>query len=144
MQRPLKTYDAGEVAVIFAGSPITGGADGDFVSIEQNEDSFALVMGSDGEGARSKSNNRSARITITVLSTSAANAFLSALHNTDIRTANGDGIAPLLIKDNSGFSLYTADKAWIVKPPTAAFSREIGTREWVLETHDLINNTAGN
>lgn len=144
MERPLKTYDAGEVAVIFAGSPITGGADGDFVSIEQNEDGFTLAVGVDGEGARSKSNNRSSRVTLTLLATSAANAVLSALYNTDIRTANGDGIAPLLIKDNSGNSLYTADKAWIVKPPTAAFGREVGTREWVLETHDLINNTAGN
>ncbi len=140
----LKTYDANEVALIMAGSPISGLADGTFVTVAQNEDSFSLVIGSDGEGARSKNNNESAIVTFTLLQTSESNAVLAALHNLDIASANGDGIGPLLVKDNSGVSLYTAEKAWIRKPPDAEFGREVGSREWVIETHKLINLTAGN
>lgn len=140
----LRTYDAKEVALIFAGNPISGFADGTFVSVDQNEDSFTLAVGSDGEGARSKNNNRSATITFTLLQTSASNAALAALHNLDILSANGDGIGPVLVKDNSGNSLYTADKAWVRKPPTAEFGREVGSREWTIETHELVNLTAGN
>ncbi len=140
----LKTYDPNEVSLIFAGAPISGFADGTFVSVDQNEDSFSLVVGSDGEGARSKNNNRSATLTFTLLQTSESNAFLAAAHNADILSANGDGIGPVLVKDGSGNSLYTADKAWVRKPPTAEFGREVGSREWVLETHDLVNVTAGN
>ncbi len=140
----LKTYDAKEVALIFAGFPISGFADGAFVTVDQTEDSFSLVVGSDGEGARSKNNNRSATITFTLLQTSESNAFLAASHNIDIRSPNGDGIGPVFVKDNSGNSLYTADKAWVRKPPAAEFGREVGSREWTIESHELINVTAGN
>jgi len=140
----LKTYDPSEVALIFAGFPISGFADGTFVSVDQNEDSFNLVVGTDGEGARAKSNNRSATITFTLLQTSASNAFLAAQHNIDIRSPNGDGIGSLLVQDNSGLSLYSADKSWVRKPPVAEFGREVGSREWTIETHELTNITAGN
>ena len=98
----------------------------------------------DGEGARSKNNNRSATITFTLLQTSEANGFLAAQHNLDILSANGDGIGPLIVKDGSGNSLYTADLAWVRKPPIAEFGRDVGSREWVLETHELVNLTLGN
>ncbi len=140
----LKTYDASEVALVFAGNIIDGFADGTFVSVDQNEDSFSLVVGSDGEGARSKNNNRSGTITFTLLQTSESNGFLAAQHNLDILSANGDGIGALIVKDGSGNSLYTADLAWVRKPPTAEFGREVVSREWVLETHELINLTLGN
>ncbi len=140
----LKTYDANEVALVFANNLISGFADGTFVAVDQNEDSFSLVVGSDGEGARSKNNNRSATITFTLLQTADSNDVLAAAHNLDILSANGDGIGPLTVKDGSGRAIYHTDKAWVRKPPTAEFGREVGSREWVLETHDLVNLTAGN
>jgi hypothetical protein len=140
----LHTYDPSQVAVVFAGIPINGYADGTFLNVEQNEDSFTLTIGSDGEGCRAKSNNRSGRVTFTLGQWSMANDLLSAVHNVDINTPNGDGIGPLLIKDNSGRSIYTAEKAWIVKPPAAAFGREAESREWVIETDNLIQFHGGN
>jgi len=133
----LHTYDAAQVAIVFAGIPVDGFADGTFLSVEQNEDSFSLQVGTDGEGCRSKSNNRSGRVTFTLGQWSKTNDLLSALHQLDINTPNGDGIGPLLIKDLSGTSLDAAEKAWIVKPPAAAFAREAESREWIIETHEL-------
>ena len=55
----VSTYNPDEVAIVFAGIPISGFADGTFLSVEQNEDSFTMQVGTDGEACRSKSNNRS-------------------------------------------------------------------------------------
>ena len=140
----VSTYDPAQVAVVFAGIPISGYADGTFLSVEQNEDSFALQVGTDGEACRSKSNNRSGRVTFTLGQWSEANDLLSALHNLDINTPNGDGIGPLLVKDNSGRSIFSAEKAWIVKPPAAGYGREAESREWVVETDNLVQFHGGN
>lgn len=140
----LKVYDAKAVAMIFAGIPISGLADGTFVSIEQNEDSFGLTVGTDGEACRSKTNNRSGKVTFTLLQSSATNDLLSAVHLLDIATPNGDGIGPLLIKDGTGRTLVEAQKAWIVKPPTAEFAREASSREWVVESDNLVQFHGGN
>jgi len=141
----LRVYDASQVAVIFGPvGPISGFADGAFVSVEQNEDSFTLQMGTDGEGTRSKSNNRSGRVTITLMQSSQSNILLSSVHTLDINSPNGDGIGPLLIADRSGSSLYEAEKAWIVKPPAAEFDREATSREWILETDNLVQIHGGN
>lgn len=140
----LSTYDPSQVAIVFAGIPITGFADGTFLNVEQNEDSFTLQVGTDGDGCRSKSNNRSGRVTFTLGQWSACNDLLSALHNLDVNTPNGDGIGPLLIKDLSGTSMYIAEKAWITKPPAAGFGREAESREWIIETLDLEQHHGSN
>ena len=140
----LKTYDSKAVAMIFAGIPISGLAEDSFVNVAQNEDSFTLTVGADGEGARAKTNNRSARVTFTVLQTSACNDLLAALHLADLASPNGDGIGPLLIKDTSGRTLVTAEKAWIIKSPDVQLGKNINTRDWVIETHAIAIFAGGN
>lgn len=138
----LTNYDPAQVSVIFAGIPISGFADGTFVSIDQNEDSFALTIGSDGEGVRARSNNDSGRVTITLLQSSESNDLLSAAHNADKGT--GNGVAPLLIKDNTGRTIIEANTAWIVRSPAQEFAREASSREWIIETNKLNQFVGGN
>lgn len=140
----LKTYDPNDVSVVAFGIPITGYADGTFVSVEFNEDSFSLTVGTDGDACRAKTSNKSARMTITLLQSSLANDLLSAVHALDILTPSGDGIGPFLMKDNSGRTLFAAEKCWITKMPTTTFSREAESREWVLETDAMIAFAGGN
>ena len=130
--------------MVLSGIPISGLADGTFVSVVFNEDAYALTIGSDGEGTRSKTNNRSGRVTFTLMQSSESNDLLSALHNLDLNTPNGDGIGPLLVKDNSGRTLVTAASAWVVKHPDAEFGREAATREWIVETEELLAQHGGN
>ncbi len=139
----LRTYDPVQIAMIFGG-PITGFADGTFVSVEYNEDLFTLLVGSDGEACRSKTNNNSARITFTLGQWSQSNDFLSALMNVDLNSPLGDGIVPFLLKDLSGTTVLAAEKAWLVKPPTIEYAREPGSREWVAETDFLTFLAGGN
>jgi hypothetical protein len=137
-----KTYDPSQVAIIVGGYNITGFADGSFITVARNADAFALYVGTDGEGTRAKSNNKSGRITITLAQSSDSNAILSGIATLDELSNNG--IVPLLIKDNSGLSLYAAETAWIVKTPDSEFGREVGSREWILETDNLSAFVAGN
>lgn len=140
----LKKYDPSQVTVIFAGIPISGFAEGTFVSAERNEDSFSLYVGADGEVTRAKSNNKSGRVTFTLAQSSLSNDALSAIATVDELSPAGDGIAPLLVKDLSGRTIVSALEAWIVKPATSEFGRETSEREWILESGDLTMFVGGN
>ena len=138
----LKTYDAGKVIVQVGPVTVTGFSDGDTVSVERNEDTFTLQVGTDGDGTRSKTNNRSGKFTLSVMQSSAANKALSAIFLLD-ELANS-GVVPVLVKDGSGASFYAAATAWLMKPPTADFKREAGAREWVIETDNMAWFEGGN
>jgi hypothetical protein len=140
----LRNYYADQVMVIAGPVLVEGYADGSFVSIEQNEDAFALQVGTDGEACRSRTNNNSGTVTLTLGQWSASNDLLSALHAGDRLSPNGDGIVPLVVIDKSGRTLCAAEKAWIRKPPAVEFGREAGSREWVFETDNIVMGVGGN
>lgn len=127
-------YDAKEVSVQVAGQLLTGFADGDFVSIVYNADIWTTTVGADGEGVQSKSNDRSAQITITVLPTSPVNAILSGLLE--------DGVTkvpvPLSVIDPNTNSSHVTEGARIKKVPDKAYGKEASPIAWVFETIRLI------
>lgn len=136
-----KTYDPKDISIIVGGVPISGFADGTFVEIERNEDMFALTVGADGEGARSKSNNRSGTLKFTLLQTSDSNQYMSALALIDEQS--NAGAVPVMVRDNLGKSVFLAESAWIKKMATSTFSKSIESREWVMETDTLVMNVGG-
>jgi hypothetical protein len=129
-------YDFRQVAVLVGGVPIEGFADGDSVSIEPNTDSFTLQIGIDGEGARSRQNDKSATITLTLMAGAAANLVLQGLQTLD--DVSGVGTFPFAVTDLRGSYLCATIAAWIKKPPSRSFGRDNGTVEWVLETNELL------
>jgi hypothetical protein len=138
----VKNYDPAQVQVIFFGIKIGGFADGTFVVVARENPSFTSVVGSDGEGARAKSNDRSGSVTITLLQTSDSNDALSVILNAD--ELSGDGVGSLMVKDSSGRLLVNAETAWLEKPSDAEFAREISNREWVIKTNELTGIWGGN
>ena len=140
----LKVYDPSEVVVSYGVSLIEGFADGTFVVCARDEDSYSLQVGTDGEATRSKSNNRSGTMTITLMQGSLSNDVLSALHIADENSTGGASILPFLVKDLNGRTLTSAQTAWIQKPADDEFGREAGPREWVLRTNNLDKFTGGN
>ena len=79
-----KVYDSNRILLTLGGFPIDSGyADGEFLRIEAEADDFSDVVGTDGEVARSKTNDRRATATILLMQTSKANQLLSALSNLD-------------------------------------------------------------
>jgi structural protein KPP10_ORF10 len=134
-----KIYDADQVAAGFAGVLISKGAgasgyaDGEFIRIVQNAESFTAIEGTDGTVTRSKTNRRLCTITIRVMqSNSATNGFLSAMLLLDEGAPNGAGIGTFFVKDLQGTTLFEAQYCWVVKPPDQSFDREAKEREWQL------------
>lgn len=138
---PIASYDAKQVSVLIGSQPIYGAADEDFCSVEYDEDHVALTIGAGGEAARSMIRNYAATITLTLMATSLSNNYLSDMYAAD--RLNGGGVFAVLIKDPNGKDLFTATNAWVKKPPAAAYGREVGTREWVIQTSELISYHGG-
>jgi hypothetical protein len=140
-----KVYDANQVSIIIGTINVEEGwDDGEFITIEFNEDQYIHVKSTDGMSTRSKSNNVSAILTLKLMQSSPSNDALSALWALDQLGNNGAGIVPLRINDKSGRSVYTALECWISKHPDVAFDREPTAREWTIEIADLVPLTGGN
>jgi hypothetical protein len=141
----LKIYSANEVTFNFSGLNIDSGrGDDEFVRIEQQEDNFSYKAGVDGEGTRSESKNRYTVVTATLMQTSDGNALLSAIQNLDIKTPGGAGVAPLLVRDRQGNSVFMAAEAWIIKPPDRTYGKEAATVEWTFGVHSPERFDGGN
>ena len=137
-----KTYDPKSHSLIVGGHIVTGFADGTFMTAARNNDSWALTMGADGEGARAKSNDKSGTFVFTLMQSSASNSVLSGFHNAD-ELSNG-GQIPVLVKDNNGDTVLEATTAWVRKPADVELAKEITNREWTLETDNLSMLVGGN
>ena len=139
-----RIYDSNEVQISFAGVPVTGYADGQFLSITHTSDAFVSMVGTDGQVARSKSNDNRAEISIDLLQTSPTNAAFSAIHLADKNAPGGAGIGAFLCVDLNGTSLYAAGNCWIKRSPDPTFDREPTSRTWLLECDALQDFTGGN
>ena len=139
-----KYYDADQVTVTIAGIPLSGYADGEFLSIEQESEDFTDVAGTDGEVSRSKTNDRRATITIMLMQTSDSNDLLSELSNLDRNNPNGAGVGAFLCRDRQGRALYQAQECWVQQPPDVSMDRGATSREWTLRCARLIRFDGGN
>lgn len=131
------TYDPKGVIITFGGVPLTGFADGDFISISAATDRFTKKIGADGEVARLRGNDDTSEVSITLMATSLSNTYLSSILEIDRLTNTGQ--RPLQILDLSGNSLFFWALAWIKKTPDVKYSKELGERTWVFDTDQVIN-----
>jgi hypothetical protein len=138
----VRTYDPKQVLVIIGGIPMSGFADGAFVSVERTSDTFTKVSGADGIISRAKTNDRSGALKFTIAQTSPSNDVLTGIAITD--ELSNAGVVPVLIKDNSGRSVFVSAFGWVKKPPTSEFAKDITNREWTLDLADLDVFVGGN
>jgi len=138
----VRRYDPAQNSLIMGGQIMEGFAEGTFINITRNADSFSLVIGADGSGTRTKSNDRSGKIAITLQQTSPSNDVLQGFLTAD--ELNNGGQFTALHKDNSGRTVNAAETAWVMKPPDQGFAKEAENREWVIETDNLEVFVGGN
>jgi len=131
----LYTYDPAKVVLNVAGVNLEDLADGTFVSVERTSETFVKSTGSDGITTRIKQNDKSGSITFTLQQSSPSNGVLSSIMVLDEST--GDGVVPVMVKDNLGYTVIVSAMAWIRKPPTVAYAKENQTREWVFDCANL-------
>jgi hypothetical protein len=137
----VKTYDPKQVIITFGAHIFSGFADGEFITITPTSERFTKMSGADGEVARSKSNDNTHEVTITLLQTSISNQYLSGIVALD-RFGNA-GKAPLKITDLSGNALFIWNEAWIRQPPDVSFDKEITERAWVFDTGQVVSEVYG-
>jgi len=138
----IRTYAADEVRIVVGGAPITGLADGTFVSVSRDEQAYNKVTGADGTTSRAKTANRAGTITLTLQQTSPANDVLSGYMIADEQ--DNSGVVPVLVKDGSGRTVVSAASAYVQQAPDADFSKDIEEREWVLECAGIDMFVGGN
>lgn len=136
------TFDPKKVVVTFGGTIVSGYADGTFLSIAGNGDSFSKRKGADGTVDRINMNSYDYSVTLTLTQTSSTNAVLQAALIAD-KEAN-TGVVPLSITDLSGNSIFTAAQAWVAKDPDDEYADSLGTREWRIDTGFAEKVTGGN
>jgi hypothetical protein len=143
----VKTFDPGIVAVWFGPTLITGFMDGTVIKASRVNKSFNMKVGVDGTATRSKSNDRSGTIEVTLQQSSMSNDILSAIMQADENFAAAGvspSILPLLVVDNSGRTKLSALTAWISKPADVEFGHDVLGRTWIFETNDLEMAIGGN
>lgn len=132
-QQTFKTYNLDQLSFSLAGIPITGGyGEGGSVTIKRNSELFEVVVGRSGDVVRSRTNDESGVVELTLLQTSPDNAKLAALARLDENTPNGAGVGVLQIRDRENGDLYTSAKAWVQKLPDSGFERKASDRAWVI------------
>ena len=133
----LGLYGADQVYVVWGPLKLEGKGPDTFCKVARNKKAFALKVGADGEGARSRILDKSGKITVTLQQTAQVNALLAAAELADEKAPNGSSIFPLMVKDYGGNALWIGEKTWLTGPADGEMAAEAGTREWEFETDDL-------
>jgi hypothetical protein len=141
----VKIYDANEVSIEFATRTFDSGYDdGVFCRIKKEAPSFGHKQGTDGQITRYKTNQSMTSVSLILMQSSEGMNILSSLLNIDELGTNGAGVAPILIRDRNGLSVFAAPEAWIVGPPEVAYGREPEAREWIIACANPTRFDGGN
>lgn len=138
----VKTFDPKMVVITFGSIPISGYAEGTFVSVNRSGDAFAKRKGAGGDVERINKNQGDFDVTVTLLQTTPTNKELSAVLAADQVT--NAGVFPLTIKDLLGETLFFAPQAWIRKDPEWEDGDDLNSRAWTFDTGIGSNLIGGN
>lgn len=127
MSEETKSFDLSQVAVSYLAVPLDGGyGDGAAIKFEKVKPDVVTKEGADGSVAFSETNSRQWKVTLTFLSTSTANAKLSAIKQLPAAAA----IGPFAVADLSGASTFLSPKARIETWPNFELGAEPTNVEW--------------
>lgn len=131
----LRNYSPDRVTISFKGITITGFADGTFIEVEREVDTFTKKVGSLGDVARTKSLNKSGKITITVMDTHPINDALSAVITDDEQ--DGLSFGPFSLKDLAGLTEVRATEAWCMRIPKVTRAQASANVVYVFEAASI-------
>lgn len=137
-----RTYNPAIVTVSFKGINITGFMDGTFIEVERDEDTFTKHVGATGDVTRTRNNNKSGKVTVTLTQASATNDLLAALALLDEQF--GGQYGAFQIKDLSGNMKCRSTQAWIKKQPKVERAKESGSVQWEFDCAELEMFVGGN
>lgn len=137
----MRTYDPLKVSFTFLGIAIKGFAKGTMIKVSRNSDNYKLAIGSQGEGCRTRSQDKSGTIEITLMASSPSNDYLSACVDAD--DLNGSGVGTGMVKDAGGTALASAQNAWVRKIADLERGEEHGDVTWIFESDSVAIQQGG-
>jgi hypothetical protein len=126
------TYDPKKVIITLGGVPISGYADGTFVQVDPNGETWIRKVGADGEVSRSLSNDNTHTIQITLGQMSLSNPYLRTVMNADKLT--GLGMLPLSFTDLNTAETHFWPQAWVSTTPSLGRAKETTDTQWTIYT----------
>lgn len=135
MSAPLSTYSAEDNIFVFNGIPASATADGEFLKVSRNNDSFTLTVGADGSPARAANADKSGTFVLTLLQTSPMNDILSAQLALDELTKSATSAAQ--VTDLRGTTKCSGNTCWVRKFADVTLEKGVSGREWTIETGKL-------
>lgn len=132
-----KIVDLGAITVNWGGHDFSGFGQNQAFSIEPTSDRFTWVEGVDGSAARAATKSRLYTVKITLLQTSASNAFCSAIHEIDQVDSSGvAGSLPFIVKDANGTDLFFSPAMSVFKEPPMTRGNKVEDQEWEFRAPD--------
>ena len=136
-------YNSREVLVSFGGVEMTGFGEDTMVSWEYDTEFTTDKVGVGGVVTASKTNDRRATVTFTLMETSPSNAILATFAKARFLGTGAIGNTTLHISNTLTGEEITAAEAWILNEPSGEFGSEASEREWEVRCAKLIYNHAG-
>ena len=133
-----QAYDPRQLMVSFGSHIPNAWPDGTFLNIERHGEGVQKVVGADGSVARSVDPDLTATITFHMRWDSDTAAWAQGEYDRD--NATGEGTFPVLIKDLRGGLVFSAEEAWVEKPPDDEFAMAMSDREIVIATGEATWN----
>ncbi len=133
----IKTYSPQAVRMSYGGFPITGFADGEFITITPNSDLTDEVVGAQGDLALTKIANYTATVTFTLLQNAECNLYLSNIYAGQQRS---DDVVRenLSIVDPSGSTLYECRDVHIKTAAPVTLSDGQNSKTWTMFVGNMI------
>lgn len=123
----VNTYSPQDVNLIVGGCKVTGW---DSITISKTSPSFTTVQGIRGKHTRVRNPDTSCSIVFNIIQTDTSNDTLSAIHSADLE--QGTARLSVMLKDDSGTSVFSSYDAYITTFPEAVFSGEFEYRQWTI------------
>lgn len=120
----VNTYSPKDVILTIGGYQITGWQR---ITITRPL-GFYTIKGIRGKHTRVANKDTSATISLGIIQSVQSNEVLSYIHDADL--SEGTGRISLMLKDNSGKSVFSSDEGYITGYPTVTFSGQFEDRPW--------------
>lgn len=134
----VNTYSPGDVVLSFGGYKVVGW---DQISTNRTSNVFLQQKGIRGKHTRVPSQDTSALITVSLIQTSPSNDVFSEVLSQD--ELNGTGRLEVILKDQSGRSIFQSNEAYIVGFPETKYSGGFEYRVWSIMCQRTSTYTVG-
>lgn len=121
------TFDIAQVVANFGPIFLQGFADGDFITIEYDQDQETTVSGGDGDVVRVPNKSKLATATVRLLRGSPAALQLRQWRAAFVSPFDQ---APFVVKDIGGLLVHGSNSAWIAGDPPVSLGTEAPVEEW--------------